>query len=210
MKKLIGLIFGTALLFSTSAYSDVTVGVKVGNGDLEGTSDAYTAGTNNYASVTASKDSMFGAIFAEIGLGDTPVSLGVEYVPLDADITLDNANSSTSANVEDYTTAYLLYMHDAGENNIYAKVGYSRADIGAIKSPSTSTVNSQSSELDGFMVGVGLETDEMPNGLTGRLEVTFTDFDDISATTTSNGSTSVKKTADGELLTITFGLTKTF
>ena len=60
------------------------------------------------------------------------------------------------------------------------------------------------------MVGVGLETDEMANGMTGRLEVTFTDFDDISATTTSNGSTSVKKTADGELLTITFGLTKTF
>ena len=210
MKKLIVLFFGSALLFATSVHSDVTVGLKVGNGDLEGTNDKYTAGTNTYESVTASKDSMFGAIFAEIGLGDTPVSLGVEYVPLDANITLDNANSSTSANVEDYTTAYLLYMHDTGEASVYGKLGYSRADIGAIKSPSTSTVNSQSSELDGFMVGVGLETDEMPNGLTGRLEVTFTDFDDISATTTSNGSTAVKKTGDGELITITFGLSKTF
>ena len=109
MKKIIGIIFGTALLFSTSAYSDVTVGFKVGNGDLEGTNAKYTAGDNDYTSTTASKDSMFGAIFAEIGLGDSPVSFGVEYVPLDADLSLDGKNSSTSANVQDYTTAYLLY-----------------------------------------------------------------------------------------------------
>ena len=208
MKKLLATIFGTALLFSTSAYSDVTMGVKVGNGDLEGTSDAYTAGTNTYASTTASKDSMFGAIFAEIGLGDTPVSLGVEYVPLDADITLDNANSSTSANVEDYTTAYLLYKHDTGSNAVYGKLGYSQADIGTIKSKST--VNSQSSELEGYMVGAGIETGELASGFVGRFEVTYTLIDEVHATTTSNGSSSVKKTADGELVTITFGLSKSF
>ena len=209
MKKLIGLIFGTALLFSTSAYSDVTLGLKVGNGDLEGTNDSYASSSSNtYTSTTASKDSMFGAIFAEIGLGDSPVSFGVEYVPLDADLSLDGKNSSTSANVQDYTTAYLLYKHDAGGNNIYGKIGYSRADIGTIKSKST--VNSQSSELDGIMIGAGLETGELANGLVGRLELTYTDIDEVHATTTSNGSTSVKKTADGELITVTFGLTKTF
>ena len=208
MKKLIGLIFGTALLFSTSANSDVMVGVKVGNGDLEGTNDSYTAGTNTYASTTASKDSMYGAIFAEVGLGDTPLSLGVEYVPLDADITLDNANSSTSANVSDYITAYLLFMHDTGNANVYAKAGYSQADVGSIKSKST--VVSQSDSLEGMMLGAGIQTQELPNGLLGRVEVTFTDFDDVTATTTSNGSTSVKKTGSGELLTITFGLSKAF
>ena len=208
MKKLIGLIFGTALLFSTSANSDVMVGVKVGNGDLEGTNDSYTAGTNTYASTTASKDSMYGAIFAEVGLGDTPLSLGVEYVPLDADITLDNANSSTSANVSDYITAYLLFMHDTGNANVYAKAGYSQADVGSIKSKST--VVSQSDSLEGMMLGAGIQTQELQNGLLVRVEVTFTDFDDVTATTTSNGSTSVKKTGSGELLTITFGLSKAF
>ena len=121
MKKLIATIFGAALFFTTSAYSDVTVGMKVGHGDLEGTNASYTAGSNNYASTTASKDSMFGAIFAEIGLGDSPVSIGVEYVPLDADITLDGKNSSTSANVEDFTTAYLLYMHDHPKEHYWLK-----------------------------------------------------------------------------------------
>ena len=208
MKKLIGLIFGTTLLLSTSAFSEVTVGLKVGNGDLEGTNASYTAGTTTYASTSASKNSMYGAIFAEIGLGDSPVSFGVEYVPLDADISLDNKNSSTSANVGDYTTAYLLYMHDAGGNNVYGKLGYSTADIGDIKSKST--VNSQSSSLDGIMIGAGLETGELANGFLGRFEVTYTDFDDIEAVTTSNGSASVKKTADGELITVTFGIAKSF
>ena len=151
---------------------------------------------------------MYGAIFAEIGLGDSPVSVGVEYVPLDADVSLDNANSSTSANVGDYTTAYLLYMHDVGETNVYGKLGYSVADIGAIKSKST--VVSQSDSLEGIMVGAGLELGEVANGFLGRFEVTYTDFDDVTATTTSNGSTAVKKSADGELLTVTFGIAKSF
>ena len=211
MKKLLAIIFGTALLFSTSAYSDVTVGVKVGHGDLEGTSDSYTRGTaTNQASVTASKDSMFGAIFAETELGSTGVIGGIEYVPFEANITLDGSNSSTSATLDDYTTAYLMYMHDTGTANLYGKIGYSRADIGTINASENTTVNSQDDSLDGIMVGVGLQTQELANGLNGRLEVTFTDFDDVSATTTSNGSASVKKTGDGELITITFGLTKTF
>ncbi len=210
MKKLYAFIFGATLLVSTSAYSDVTLGLKVGNGDLEGTNDSYASSSSNtYTSTTASKDSMFGAIFAEVALADTGASVGVEYVPLDADISLDGKNSSTSANVEDYITAYLLYMHDAGTANVYGKVGYSQADIGQIKNTNT-VVNSQSNELKGYMIGAGLQTDELANGFVGRLEVTFTDFDNISATTTSNGSTSIKKTADGELITLTFGLSKTF
>lgn len=209
MKKLLVLLFGCALLFSTSAYSDVTIGLKAGHGDLEATNASYaSSASNTYSSVSASRDSMFGAIFAEVTLGDTNVSAGVEYVPLSADIRLDGANSSTGATVDDYTTAYLLYMHDTGNANIYGKLGYSQADIGSLQSKST--VVSQSTELEGIMIGAGVQTDELVGGMVGRLEVTYTDFDDISATTTSNGSASIKKTADGELVTVTFGLSKTF
>tara|TARA_B100001057_G_C22704741_1_gene893275 strand:- start:284 stop:904 length:621 start_codon:yes stop_codon:yes gene_type:complete len=206
MKKLLGLFFGVALLFSTSAYSDVMVGVKAGTGELEGNAKAY----GQYAAQSADKDSQFGAIFAEITLGDTGFSAGVEYIPLDADISLDGAGSSTSANVEDYTTAYLMYMHDTGDANLYVKAGYSQADIGTIKNAAGTTVNSQSSELEGVMVGAGIQTNEIGNGLFGRFEVTFTEIDDVQATTTSHSGTAVKKSADGELLTVTFGLSKSF
>ena len=209
MKKLLATIFGTALLFSTSAYSDVTMGVKVGNGDLEGTNKSYTAGSTTQASISKSKDSMFGAIFIEKSFGNN-ASAGVEYVPFDANITLDGSNSSTGAELSDYTTAYLMYMHDTGDANLYVKGGVSRADIGTINASENTTINSQDTSLDGVMVGAGLQTDEFANGMVGRLEITYTDFDDVSATTTSNGSASVKKTGDGELLTITFGVSKTF
>tara|TARA_B100001057_G_scaffold448352_1_gene488611 strand:- start:190 stop:822 length:633 start_codon:yes stop_codon:yes gene_type:complete len=210
MKKLIATIFGAALFFSTSVYSDVTVGLKVGNGDLEGTSKSYTRGTATaQAGVSSSKDSMFGAIFVEKSFGNG-VSGGVEYVPLDANITLDGSNSSTGAKLSDFTTAYVMYMRDTGNANLYGKLGYARADIGAINASQNTTVNTQDDTLDGIMVGVGLQTEELQGGLNGRLEITFTDFDDVSATTTSNGSPSVKKTGNGELLTVTFGLSKTF
>jgi len=48
------------------------------------------------------------------------------------------------------------------------------------------------------MYGVGIQTPELAFGLVARAEYTLTDFDDISVTTTSNGSASVKKTAAGE------------
>ena len=71
-------------------------------------------------------------------------------------------------------------------------------------------VNSKSSELEGMMYGVGVQSKELPFGIVARAEYTFTDFDDISVTTTSNGSASVKKTASGELTTLTISLAKSF
>ena len=43
-----------------------------------------------------------------------------------------------------------------------------------------------------------------------RVEYTYTEFDDISVTTTSNGSASVKKSADANLTTISFSVAKSF
>ena len=117
------------------------------------------------------------------------------YVPFDANITLDGSNSSTGAELSDYTTAYLMYMHDTGDANLYVKGGVSRADIGTIKSKST--VNSQSSELDGIMIGAGVSR-ERGNGAFFRTEVTYTDYEEV----TFNGSLdtdSVRNKIDGDV-----------
>ena len=83
--------------------------------------------------------------------------------------------------------------------------------IGTVKNDdTTTTVNSKSSELEGMMFGFGIQSVELANGIVARAEYTFTDFDDISVTTTSNGSASVKKTASGELETLTFSIAKSF
>ena len=209
MKKIITMLFGASLLFATSAYSAGLVGVKFGMGEIDAESDAYTAGSNTYSAASGSGDSQYGAIFAEIGVSAVEgLSLGVEYIPFEANIRLDKDKSSTGATVSDYTTLYAQYMYETGEGSVYVKAGYSVADIGTVTG-SEATINSQDDELEGTMVGVGLQK-EMENGLFGRLELTYTDLEQVKVNTTSNGSTSVEKKGDGDITTITFSLAKSF
>ena len=212
MNKLRIFIFSAALAFTTSAFAGGTIGLKVGNGDLEGDAKSYTAGSNAYAAESGSKDNRYGAIFAELDLGDTPLSIGVEYVPFDADISLDGKNANTSANVGDYTTAYLMASREMGNGaGLYLKVGASTANIGTVSpNDAQTTVNSNSDSLDGIMVGIGFSSPENSIGLSVRAEATYTEFDTIQVTTTSNGSTSVKKEADGDLTTFSVSLAKSF
>ena len=211
MKKLMVLIT-TAIFLATSAFAGGMIGVKIGKGDLEGTAKSYTAGGTTYGAATGSKDNDFGAIFAEYNVMESPISVGLEYVPFDADVSLDGKSSGVSANVGDYTTLYALAMQPVNDDvSVYAKIGYSQADIGSIKNTDTlTTINSKSGELEGMMYGVGIQTQELAMGIVARAEYTFTDFDDISVNTTSNGSTSVTKTASGELETFTFSIAKSF
>ena len=211
MKKLTILIFSILFTLSTTAFAGGMIGVKYGNGDLEGNAKSYTAGSTSYAAESGSKDNEFGAIFAEVNIKESPISVGLEYVPFDADISLNGKSANVSANVGDYTTLYALAMKELDSVSVYAKLGYSMADIGTVKAnDAETTVNSNSSELEGMMYGVGLQSKELPFGLVARAEYTFTEFDDISVTTTSNGSAAVKKTADGDLTTLTISLAKSF
>jgi len=216
---LIGIIFGTALLFSTSVYSDGVVGLKVGVGDLEATKQAYTAGSNAYAAETRSKDHEYAAVFAELNIPTVDgLSLGFEIIPFTATITLDNEKEAhTGAEISDYRTLYGQYMFSMANGGVYVKAGYSMGDIGAVSQTGTSsvatpitTVNSQSDSLEGPMIGVGFQSSEFGDGFVARAEATYTEFDDVSVTTTSNGSASVKKTASAELTTFSVSLAKTF
>ena len=211
MKKLTILTFSILFTISTSAFAGGMIGVKYGNGDLEGNAKSYTAGSTTYAAESGSKDNEFGAIFAEVNIKESPISVGLEYVPFDADISLNGDASGVSANVSDYTTLYALAMHELNEVSVYAKLGYSMADIGTVKpNDGQTTINSSSDSLEGMMYGVGVQSKELPFGLVARAEYTFTEFDDISVTTTSNGSVAAKKTADGDLTTLTISLAKSF
>ena len=213
MKKITTLLITAIFSLSTSAFAGGMIGVKYGNGDLEGNAKSYVAGGTTYAAETGSKENEYGAIFAEVNVMDSPLSLGVEYVPFDADISLNGKNANVSANVGDYTTIYALAMKELpnGNASVYAKLGYSMADIGTVKAnDALTTINSNSSELEGMMYGVGIQSKELDMGIVARAEYTFTEFDDISVTTTSNGSTSVKKTASGELSTMTVSIAKSF
>ena len=86
------------------------VGVKYGKGDLEGNAKSYVAGTNTYAAETGSKDNEFGAIFAEVNVKESPISVGLEYVPFDADISLTVMHLLQVLMLDDYTT-YICFSY---------------------------------------------------------------------------------------------------
>ena len=212
MKKITTLLITAMFTLATSAFAGGMVGVKYGMGDLEGNAASYVSGSTTYAAESGSKDNEFGAIFAEINVKESPISVGIEYVPFDADVSLNGKSAEASANVSDYTTVYALAAHELNNISVYAKIGYSMADIGTIKNndATTTSITSASDSLEGIMYGVGIQSKELGNGIVARAEYTLTQFDDISVTTTSNGSAAVKKTADGELTTLTVSLAKSF
>ena len=210
MKKLITLLFAS-LMLASSVQAAGLVGVKLGMGEIDAENQAYTAGGTDVAAQSGDASNQFGALFAEFEIPSVDgLSLGLEYIPFTATIRLDKGESGTGAEVEDYTTLYALYMKEAGDGNVYVKAGYSQADIGTVTNANGTTVNSQDDTLEGPMLGVGFQSNELSNGLVARLEATYTDLEDVSITTTSNGSASVKKTGSGEITTFSLSIAKSF
>jgi hypothetical protein len=208
MKKIINLLFGASLLIATSAQAEGMIGAKLGIGDLSADAQSYTAGSTTYAAESKDVDSPYGAVFMEVAIPQKDgLSIGLEYVPFTATISLDKKESSTGADLDDYTTLYVQYMQDIDIGSVYVKAGMSQADISAVVNPD-STIVSQDDEISGTMIGVGLQREI--NGLFGRIEATHTDLDDVSITTTSNGSTSVKKTGSGDITTLSLSIAKSF
>ena len=100
-------------------------------------------------------------------------------------------------------------MQDLGGVNAFVKGGYAMVDIGNVKANYVgTTINSHDDSLEGFVMGVGIQSDLA--SLIGRAEVTYTDFDSVNVNTTSNGSAAVDKTGDAELLTFSVSLAKSF
>ena len=208
MKKIISILIGS-FFFASTAYAGGMIGLKAGVGDLEGNKKSYTAGSTNYAAQSKSENSEYGAIFAEIEIPTIAgLSLGVEYIPFTATVSVDGNSSDSHLELSDHTTLYGLMM--LPNDVAYIKAGYAMADIGNVKANyDTTTINTKDSTLEGPMVGVGFQKD-LASDFVGRAEATYTKYDDVSVRTTSNGSTSVKKTADAELITLSLSISKQF
>ena len=216
MKKIISILF-VSIFSATSAFSAGMVGIKLGYGQLEATKNAITntPAALTEAAETKDIDHEYGAIFAEVNLGDSPVSLGLEYIPITGTLSVANGNDTdASLELSDHTTLYALAAKELSNGaSVYGKIGYSMADIGSVKqSNGTTTINSFDSNLDGPMVGVGVQSAEFSNlALVARLEATYTEYDDVSVNTTdADGLAETKKASDINLTTFTVSLGKKF
>ena len=225
MKKLT-LAFILLSFLGFNANADMNVGVKVTSADLS--ADGSETQNSGATVVQAERDASFelASIFAEamVSLGGIDMALGVELVPLTAEVAVIGGGTGFDATVEvgNMRTAYIQPMMTTdGGVSLYVKAGYAQADLDisnvtrqatatavstGAASDAASTDTNLDQELEGPMYGIGMQisTDSIIDAI--RLEATRHDFDEISFTNSNNK----KLKADADMDTISIALVKSF
>lgn len=220
MKKITLAISGLVLL-AGSAFADSTnIGAKLSYGNF----DASGTETQNLTSdpkLTSSGDANFpfASIFLEREKQFTNfnVALGLDFIPLTAEIDKLGGGDGTDATVE-VGNQITLYVQPSKELSnglkVFGKLGYSRMSVDitditrqATAAGTASTDGNTSKDLDGITVGLGVEKSVSAGPFDFiRLEASYTDYDSISHT----NSNSKKLTADADLTAINLSIGKKF
>ncbi len=220
MKKII-LCLASTCLFVGSALADSTyLGVKLSAGtlDADGTNTTNSASGGSGGAALNSSGSMdlpLASIFVEreLELSNLNLAFGIDLMPMSATTNLDGG-TGTDANVEvgNQLTVYIQPSKTLDNDTaVFVKLGYSRADVDVTDitrqtttAGTASTDTSASKSLEGPMIGLGFQKSNEAGFM--RLEVTYTDYDQISYT----NSNSKVLTADAELTAINFSFGKKF
>ena len=220
MKKLtLALVLLSFMGFNANA--DMNVGVKVTAAEL--TADGSETQNSGATVVQKERDASFelASIFAEamVSLGGMDMALGVELVPLTAEVAVIGGGTGFDATVEvgNLRSAYIQPMMTTdGGVSLYVKAGYAQADLdisnvsrqatASATTDSASTDTNLDQELEGPMYGLGMQisTDSIIDAI--RIEATRHDFDEISFTNSNNK----KLKADATMDAVSIALVKSF
>jgi opacity protein-like surface antigen len=201
IKKLFAITTTATLLTSAAMSATTNVGVKASYGTLDATGSETT---NDGATLTKSGngDFPFGSIFVERegNFSGFNVALGLDYIPFKAEVDKIGGGTGTDAtvNLKDHVTVYIqpTKVLDNGLG-IFAKLGYSEGKLNitdvtrqataastAAASPSSSDSGANKT-LKGVMYGIGIEK-TFSNSVFVRAEYNFTDYDEVSYTTSTS------------------------
>ena len=214
MKKITTLVLATILsAITTFANAEWSAGIT-GTGvsmDASAKEDGKTK-----ADVTRDEtlEAMFGSIFLEYNFG--PASVGLDVMPYTfetekvTNVRTDN-NIDTASNDQGTTTAHLevdyntmLYvLAPLGDAGVYAKVGASFADVTSVESTATST-SYPDDELIGGHISLGYQAN-MQDGIFVRAEVGYSEYDDLSGTSSSQRTKVQINNLSGEHARISIG-----
>tara|TARA_B100000674_G_scaffold473531_1_gene464573 strand:+ start:280 stop:927 length:648 start_codon:yes stop_codon:yes gene_type:complete len=214
MRKIISSIAGSILLFWTSFAQ--AEGFQFGVGFMAGQLNADGTETEGTATDTSNRSKSFdelfyGAdLFAEI-VSDNGFTIGLSYIPVDIEIgsgsrtdtntgadvasEADTGTRSASADVEDLMTLYTnLPM---GSNGWYTLLGYHMATVTTAETLPNSSYGNE--DITGYQLGLGKR-----NGNT-KIELAYSDFEDIDISATGGNTNSVSANADALQLRVSFG-----
>jgi len=213
MKKLRILlsVFLGAFLFTSVQAGSIGLGISgnVGTISAEGTETEASSGSeteNSVRTATAGNNFAFGTAFLEYNFGDSErFTIGVDYVPGTADVnnkslsrtdvTADASEANqqdgtrtANAEISDHITYYAELVLVEG---FYVKAGIAQVDIKTKDSYTTGTYGTYPDKtLDATIFGLGVKGDLGDGNLFYKLEGTYHDYDNFSATSTTSNTVS--------------------
>ena len=229
-KRILIALISASFVASAAFAGSTNLGVRISAANLaaSGTETTDSGSINSGGAIVANKekDASFElpSIFIERAIDTNSglsMVLGLDFVPLTADVATLGGGDGTDAKVKagNLITAYIQPTYSVNETvSVYGKLGYAQGDLeinnitrqaGSASQTNDvqSTDKSADKSLEGPVYGLGVQVSKdigVFNFI--RLEATRTDFDQIKHTN-SNGK---KLTADAEMDLITLTIGKSF
>lgn len=211
MNKIISTISGAIMLmWSAVAYADVQFGfgLMVGQVETDGTETEGTAADTSTRNKSIT-ESFYGADLFIEHVGDN-FTLGLSYIPVDVDLgkgsRVDSNGDDPAENDDGTRTAeaaltdfYTLYANvPMGGSGWYGLLGYHFATVETTESlPNSSYPNE---DITGYQIGLGKRL-----GDNLKYELAYSDFDDISISSSGGGTNSVNANADALTFRLSVG-----
>tara|TARA_B100001248_G_scaffold55334_1_gene36713 strand:- start:727 stop:1377 length:651 start_codon:yes stop_codon:yes gene_type:complete len=190
MRKIVTLIFCTFFLTSISN-AEMKYGLTGSLTFIDATGTETEGGESNSGS--ADNLVVVPSIFLEYGMGN--LSVGLDYIPLSADVsskakkrtdvetsvagtaaeTSTVRNQSAQASLEDHITLYANYMLN---DTYFLKAGIGQVTLSSDESLATGSKYGNV-DVDAYLIGLGYASGN------GRIELVYTDYDDISLTSST-------------------------
>ena len=192
MKKVHQFIIALVMLaFSSASYAEMKYGVSGALTYIDATGTETEGGEKTNGS--ADNLVVIPSVFAEYAFSDT-VSVGLDYIPFTADVsdktkkrtdtetsvtgtattTTTSRSQSAQASLENHLTLYANY---AFGNGAYFKGGVAQVTLNTDESLGTGSKYGED-DIIGYVFGFGVDSGNW------RTELTFTDYEDISLTST--------------------------
>ena len=185
MKKLLIITLAT-MLFASNAIAETRYGASLSYAQVDADGSETEGGENNKSS--ASNEVFIPSLFIEWVNG--PYAIGLDYVPLDADVsskTKSRTDTETSvtgtatatttsrtqqaqASLEDHITLYATYNLS---DTLFVKGGIAQVSLITEESLGTGS-KYPNKDINGYLLGVGVTDGN------SRLELSYTDYEDIS------------------------------
>ena len=212
MKKLYAIVFMAMLAFTGKAFAEMSYGVSAALTKIDASGTETEGGEKTDGS--ADNTIIIPSVFVEYAYNDT-ISVGLDYIPLSADVSdktkkRQDTETSVTGTVTTTSTAreqkaqaelenhLTLYAHYNMTDTMYLKVGYVQVDLNTTENLGTGSKYGNET-LNGGLIGIGAQSGN------SRFELTYTDYDDVSLTSSvaRTGVTTNNK-IDADLDTVAF------